>query len=129
MSPNDSLLRQLRRGTEVELSVKGRKSGKVSSRPVWFVISKDERSMFLIPVNGRRTQWYLNVKKEPKITANVGGEIFTGTASEVPAGQFRQVLDAFTAKYGKNDMEQYYPKLEVALVVPLPSGGPTSTVF
>jgi len=122
MSPNDDLLRELRRNTEIELSVKGRKSGKVSSRPVWFVISKDEKWMFLVPVDGRRTQWYLNVKKEPRITANVGGETFTGTASEVPAGQFSQVLDAFTAKYGKNDIEQYYPKLEVALMVPLPEG-------
>ena len=118
---NADLLRALKENNELELTVKGRKTGKASARPVWFVPSKDGKSLLLIPVNGRRTQWYLNVKKEPRVTIKVGGQSFTGSISELSSGQLDQVVEAFRAKYGR-DMERWYPNLEVALAIPLPDG-------
>ena len=47
---NDDLHQKLNRGSEITLSVKGRKSGKDIPRPVWFAY---EGSMLnLLPVQG-----------------------------------------------------------------------------
>jgi hypothetical protein len=71
------LLSALGTNDEVELTVKGRVTGKLIPRPVWFTLSKDGRSLYLVPVRGRKTQWYLNVEKEPNVTIRAGGSSFT----------------------------------------------------
>jgi deazaflavin-dependent oxidoreductase (nitroreductase family) len=113
----------LRASDEIELTVKGRKSGALIPRPVWFALSKDERSLFLVPAQGRKTQWYLNVKKDPAITIRVQGATFKGEAVELPMGRFGDVLAAFVVKYGKADIGRYYPRRgadEAAFEVRLP---------
>ncbi len=124
--PNKSMasgeiLAALKREKELELTVKGRVSGKVSSRPVWFVLSEDDGSIMLVPARGRRTQWYLNVAKDPAIRIEVGGHSFAGTIREIGRERLAEVLGRFTAKYGRDDMERYYERKDVALEVPLPS--------
>ncbi len=118
------ILDKLRKSEEVELSVKGRVSGKPIPRPVWFALSDDESYIYLVPVSGRKTQWYLNVKKEPRVTIEVGGSPFTADVRELPAEWVGEVLDAFRAKYGEADIKKYYPmvgKDDVAFEVRLPS--------
>ena len=124
MSSMEKILGALKKETEMELSVTGRVSGKIIPRPVWFVLSKDNKSIMLIPVNGKETQWYLNVKKNPNVTVKVGGQSFNGRIAEVGQGQFDEVLATFMAKYGKEDMDSYYPRKEVALEIPLPASVP-----
>jgi hypothetical protein len=119
MPTKPDVLNLLRKNREIELSVKGRVTGKVSSRPVWFAFSKDSRSIYLIPVNGRKTQWYLNVKKEPQVTIGIGGTSFTGRLVELGAERFQEALEAFEGRYGERDMKEYYPRLEVALEMSL----------
>lgn len=121
MTSDVGILGALKRNREIILSVKGRITGKVSSRHVWFVLSKNEKSIYLIPVNGRKTQWYLNVRKEPEVTIRVRGHAFAERISEVEQGRFREVFDTFAAKYGEEAMEVYYPRKEVALEIPLPA--------
>ena len=121
MTSDVGILGALKRKREVILSVKGRVTGRVSSRHVWFALSKNEKSIYLIPVNGRKTQWYLNVRKEPRVTIRVGAHAFTEKIAEVEQGKFRKVSETFAAKYGKDEMEAYYPRKEVALEVPLPA--------
>lgn len=120
MAPEE-ILAALKKETELELTVKGRVSGKVSSRPVWFVLSGDNRSIMLVPVRGSKTQWYLNVVKDPAIRIKVGGHSFAGTIREVSGERLTEVLGMFTAKYGREDMERYYERKDVALEVPLSS--------
>ncbi len=120
MSSGKELVDALRKKKEVELSVKGRRSGRMIPRPVWFALSRDGRSMFLIPVNGTKTQWYLNVRKDPVVSITVGGRSFGGRLSVVGESKFREALDAFKARYGDRDMKEYYPNLDVALELPLP---------
>jgi len=121
MTSDNEILDALKGKRELELSVKGRVTGKVIPRPVWFVLSKDEKSIFLIPVSGRKTQWYLNVKKEPEVTVRVGGRAFKGRIAELGPAKFKEALDGFKARYGERDMKDYYPNLDVALEVPLPA--------
>jgi hypothetical protein len=53
---SETLLGELKRKDEIQLSVKGRKSGKEIPRPVWFVLTGKE--LMLLPVKGSSTQWY-----------------------------------------------------------------------
>ena len=121
MTNLEEVLAALKGATEIELSVKGRVSGKVSARPVWFVLGKDNRSIALIPVNGRNTQWYLNALKDPNVSVRVAGYSFPGRIREVNEERLTGVLEMFTAKYGKRNMEMYYPSKEVAVELPLTS--------
>jgi len=117
------IIDSLQGSDEIELTVKGRKSGKLIPRPVWFALSKDERSLFLVPVKGRKTQWYLNVKKDPTTTIRVRDASFRGEAVELPKDRFGDVLTAFVEKYGKANIDRYYPRRgvdEVAFEVRLP---------
>jgi hypothetical protein len=119
----DLLLDSLKHEDELEVTVKGRKSGKLLPRPVWFALSEDGKSLFLVPVQGRKTQWYLNAKNDPKISIRIGKSSFTEQAIELPTSRFEGVIARFIAKYGKSDMDRYYPRKgidEVAFEVCLP---------
>ncbi|MDG6898485.1 MAG: nitroreductase family deazaflavin-dependent oxidoreductase [Nitrososphaerota archaeon] len=105
-----SLLGALEGTEELELTVRGRKSGKLLPRPVWFTVSGDGKSLYLMPVMGKKTQWYLNATKVPEVTIRVGGDSFTARAEELGAEMFEGVLARFVSKYGKKDMDRYYPR-------------------
>ena len=51
------------RTNEIELTVKGRKSGRDIPRPVWFV--RKGKTLYLLPVNGSDTDWYKNMLVNP----------------------------------------------------------------
>jgi hypothetical protein len=110
----------LNKGSEIELTVKGRSSGRAIPRPVWFVLSKDKRSIMLVPVHGKKTQWYLNVLRDPNVSVSIGDQSFNGRIREVGGEGLREVLSMFDAKYGKGDMERYYSMKDVAMEITLP---------
>jgi len=68
---NDALKDRLSRSRQVNITVTGRKSGRVISIPVWFVLEGDK--LYLLPVQGSDTQWYKNVLKNPSIRIEAGG--------------------------------------------------------
>ena len=51
---DDSLKDRLARYREIKITVTGRKSGKPSTPPVWFVAEGD--TLYLLPVQGSDTQ-------------------------------------------------------------------------
>jgi deazaflavin-dependent oxidoreductase (nitroreductase family) len=103
---------------EIQLTVTGRKSGREVSIPVWFV--REEDRLYLVPVNGADSDWYKNVQKVPAIHLAVGGAELTGRAAPVTgAARVSQIADMFRAKYGAQNVAQYYPKTDVAVEVPL----------
>jgi len=55
-------LKDLSTENEIDLTVKGRKSGQDISRPVWFV--HEDEKLYLLPVQGSDTNWYRNVLKK-----------------------------------------------------------------
>ncbi|MBV9086657.1 MAG: nitroreductase family deazaflavin-dependent oxidoreductase [Acidobacteriaceae bacterium] len=69
--PNTTLRDRLSRESEINISVKGRKSGREISIPIWFVFDQDQ--LFLLPVQGSDTQWYKNVLKNPLFRIEGGG--------------------------------------------------------
>ncbi len=112
------LYQKLDRVDEIRLSVKGRKSGKDISRPVWFV--HEGNTLYLLPVQGSDTNWYKNLLADPtlKISANGAETTVRGTAI-TDGSRVDDVVRKFKSKYGEGDVKKYYPKTDVAVQVPL----------
>jgi hypothetical protein len=103
---------------EIALIVTGRKSGRKTSRPVWFV--REGNKVYLLPVKGSDTEWFKNVLKNPTIGLDVDGIKVTEKATRItdPA-KVGQVVDKFRAKYGPANVRKYYAKFDVAVEVPI----------
>jgi hypothetical protein len=112
---NNALKDRLSRYREINLSVTGRKSGRIISQPVWFVFGEDK--VYLLPVRGSDTQWYKNVLQDPSIRIDA-----RGTDTEFQAvpitnqTQVSSVVEKFRTKYGAGDVKKYYAKFDVAVV-------------
>lgn len=115
---SESLKGRISRASEIDITVTGRKSGRKTSRPVWFVLDGDD--LYLLPVEGSETQWYQNVVKNPKIELAAGGTKgeFKGLPITDPA-EVAVAADKFRTKYGAADVKKYYSKFDVAVLVPL----------
>ena len=107
----------LQGANEIEITVIGRTSGRSLTYPVWFALEGDK--LYLIPVKGSDTDWYKNVRKTPTIRLTARGKTFTTSARLLTdEAQIGKVLEKFRDKYGRN-VKSYYPKLDVAVEVPL----------
>jgi deazaflavin-dependent oxidoreductase (nitroreductase family) len=116
---NDAIKDRLSRYREVTISVTGRKSGRTISIPVWFVW--DDENLYLLPVQGSDTQWYMNVLKNPLI--RIAARDAKADFKAVPitdATQVSSVVEEFRGKYGANDVKRYYSKFDVAVLVQTP---------
>jgi len=109
----DSLVPALKKGKEIELTVKGRKSGKQIPRPVWFVLKGTE--LLLLPVTGKDSQWYKNILRDPQVKISSNGQSFNGKLRAITEKrQVEEVIELFRGKYGTVDIKRYYPKPNVA---------------
>ena len=115
---SDELKSALQNANEVELTVTGRKSGRESSRPLWFV--EEGEKLLLLPISGSDSNWYRNIRKTPTIGLAADSAEFHGDAkpTEDPSA-VDHVVEAFSAKYGADRVKEYYPKHDVAVEVPL----------
>ena len=115
---NDALKKRLSRSREINISVTGRKSGRLISIPVWFVLDDDK--LYLLPVLGSDTQWYKNVLKKPSIRIDAGGaEAEVKVVPLTGAKQVSSVAGKFRDKYGASDVKKYYSKFDVAVLAPM----------
>jgi hypothetical protein len=102
---------------EVELTVTGRKSGKESSRPIWFV--EDADRILLLPVSGSDSNWYRNAVENPEIRLAADGAELRAAAKPIEETGVADVVEKFGEKYGADRVNDYYPKQDAALEVPL----------
>ena len=105
-------LEALKSTSEVELTVK--RSGRWTTRPVWFVV--DGATVYLLPVFGTDTKWYMYVIVDSEIELSVGGKKVRAEARPVlDPEKLADVIDRFRSKYG--DLKRYYKKLDAAVTV------------
>lgn len=117
---NDTLNDLLSRSREINISVTGRKSGRIISNPVWFVF--DDYQIYLLPVQGSDTQWYKNVLKNPSIRIKARGAEAEFQAIPITDGTWvASIVEKFREKYGAKDVKKYYSKFDVAIVGNMPS--------
>lgn len=115
----DALGDSLSRSREINISVTGRKSGRLISIPVWFVL--DANKLYLLPVQGSDTQWYKNVVEKPSIRIDArGAEAELHVVPITDAAQVSSVVEKFRAKYGASDVKKYYSKFDVAILARMP---------
>jgi len=115
---NDVLKDRLSRSREVNITVTGRKSGRLISIPVWFVLEDDK--LYLLPVQGSDTHWYKNVLKNPSIRIDArNAETEVKVVLITDATQVSSVAEKFRHKYGASDVRKYYSKFDVAVVAPM----------
>jgi deazaflavin-dependent oxidoreductase (nitroreductase family) len=105
------------RANEIEITVTGRTSGRSLSYPVWFALDGD--TLYLIPVKGSDRAWYKNLRKTPAIRLEARGKTLTASARLLTEeAQISKIFEKFRDKYGRN-VRSYYPKLDVAVEIPL----------
>ena|SRR5438270_3715268 len=110
----DDLKARLARYREINLSVKGRKTGKTITNPVWFVVENNK--LYLLPVRGSDTQWYQNVLKNPRIRIDAGGEEAELQVRPITDPKaVKAVVEKFREKYGASEVKKYYSKFDVAV--------------
>ena len=103
---------------EIEITVTGRRSGRESSRPVWFV--EEGQTLYLLPVTGSDSNWFKNIQGSPAIRlAADGTELSTNARPIDDAAKVGDVVEKFRGKYGAEQVRAYYSKLDVAVEVPL----------
>jgi hypothetical protein len=81
----------------------------------------EDDKLYLLPVQGSDTQWYLNVLKDPSIKIDARGA--AAELKVVPindSAQVKSVVGKFRDKYGASDVKKYYSKLDVAVVAQVP---------
>jgi len=109
---------RLARYRQIKLSVTGRKSGKMISMPVWFVLEGEK--LYLLPVRGSDSQWYRNVLKNPSIRIDARGVEAEFRATPISEAEtVKSVIEKFREKYGVSVVKKYYSKLDVAVVIQL----------
>jgi hypothetical protein len=116
--PEDDLHERLNKVYEIILSVKGRKSGKDIPRPVWFVY--ESNTLYLLPVQGSDTNWYKNMLVDPTLKISINNrEMAVKSKTITEKKRVDDIVKKFKSKYGEGDVKKYYPKVDVAVKVPL----------
>jgi deazaflavin-dependent oxidoreductase (nitroreductase family) len=111
----DTLKDRLSRSRELNITVTGRKSGRLISIPIWFVLEGD--TLYLLPVQGSDTHWYKNILKTPSIRIKTGSaEAEFKVVPVTDSTEVSSVVEKFRSKYGAKDVKKYYSKFDVAVV-------------
>lgn len=108
----EDLRRRLGDSSEVNITVKGRKTMKRITTPVWFVV--DGPNVILVPMKGSENEWFKNLEKNPQIELSVDESAIPFTAKIVrDSDRVEMVLDRFRSKYKSMWSESYYTKRDV----------------
>jgi hypothetical protein len=104
---------------ELTITVRGRRSGRMHSLPVWFVIEGD--TLHLLPVSGSDSNWYRNILSTGEMTLSVDGESLKVRPEPISeASLVQQTVERLGAKYGAGEIRRWYSKLDVAVKIALP---------
>ena len=104
---------------ELQITVTGRKTGRQRSTPVWFV--REGKTIFLMPTNGSKNQWYKNVQKSKKIKISSGKVALDLAVKPITESKkVASVVERFRKKHGAGDVKKYYSVFDVAIELNLP---------
>lgn len=99
---------------EISITVKGRRTGKAITLPVWFAL--DGKTLLLLPVRGSRSQWFRNVQADSTMIIRAGRRHLTVTARPVTdATSVQAVVQKFRSKYTPEEVARYYTGFDAAV--------------
>src|SRR3989442_15513819 len=94
----DALTQALKKRRQISITVIGRRTGRSIKILMWFVF--EENTLWLLPMNGSRTQWYRNLQKNRAITIQGGSsrrDLRARLLKNAPV--LRKVIQRFRNKY------------------------------
>lgn len=84
--------------SNVEITTTGRKSGKAHTKPIWFVY--DQGRLYLQSGKGGKSDWYQNLKKNPKMTLKISAVTLQGKAKFIDdEKETERIHGLFRTKY------------------------------
>jgi hypothetical protein len=99
---------------EITLTVRGRKSQRKVSRPVWFVY--EDNSLYLLPIQGSDTNWYKNILHDSDVEIFVAGQQYNGKSNAITdSNKVKEIVNKFISKYGESEINKYYTKFDVCV--------------
>ena len=108
----------LRDREEIKIAVKGRRSGREVTLPVWFTL--EGKTLWLLPLHGSRTQWFRNVLVDPTLTVRAGRRVLTAMRRPRRArSAVQRVLERFRKTYSGKLVARYYDHSDVVVDVPI----------
>jgi len=97
-SPTQAELEKVADQSNVEITTIGRKSGKPHTKPIWFVY--DQGHLYLQSGGEGKTDWYLNLKKNPQITLKIDTVTVTGKVKFIDdPKETERIHELFRTKY------------------------------
>ena len=91
-------LQALNRESLVELTVKGRKTGKPQTVKIWFAVGNGK--VYVTSGRGLGAQWIKNLQKNPDVTLQIGATSLQGTALWREGPSVRtEIFPLFVRKY------------------------------
>ena len=114
----DALTKALKKRRQISITVIGRRTSRSIKISMWFVF--EEKTLWLLPVYGSRTQWYRNLKKNRAITIQAGTEQRDLRARLLKNKQaVGNVIRQFRDKYTAEQIKRWYTGLDVSVQIPL----------
>lgn len=84
--------------SEVEITTIGRKSGQPHTKPIWFVY--DQGHFYIQSGKEGKSDWYLNLKKNPQLTLKIDTITFSGKAKFIDdPKETERIHGLFSDKY------------------------------
>lgn len=84
--------------SEVEITTIGRKSGQPHAKPIWFVY--DQGHFYIQSGKEGKSDWYLNLKKNPQLSLKIDTISFTGKAKFIDdPKETERIHGLFSSKY------------------------------
>lgn len=72
-------------------------------------------------MKGSDTNWYRNIRVNPNMALAVGKKSIQVKAKPLDEpNQVKEVINLFGAKYGADEIQKWYTKLDVAVEISLP---------
>lgn len=119
-SQADDFIEALQGQRDISVTVRGRRTGRRISLPVWFIL--EGGALWLLPVTGAKTQWVRNLQADPTVTVHCRWQRFSGLAQVMRDPQrVQQVAEKFRVKYHADQVAKYYTALDTCVQVPLRS--------
>ncbi|MDQ7850172.1 MAG: nitroreductase family deazaflavin-dependent oxidoreductase [Armatimonadota bacterium] len=114
----DPFTQALRRRDQITITTIGRRTGRAIALPVWFVLERGR--VWLLPTRGRRNHWFRNLLANPTLTVRAGRYRRTFTVRPLENKTVaRRVAARFRAKYGPEQVGEYYSGFDAAVEVRL----------
>ena len=114
---SEAFITALKATKQISLTVKGRKTGKAVTLPIWY--GMEGQILYIMPKDGSRTNWYRNLPANPTITLKAGPEELSASytrTTEKPIVQ--KVIGMIRERHGEDGLK-HYSGFDAAVVVDL----------